>query len=499
MSTRLNRRPRRVIATVLGVVLLLALGVGCVPQSEEGGPQEGGVLRIGTSSGIDSMNPFVGINQDSFAAWLHMYPSLLQYDLTVDSHDYIGSFAESWEVSEDGKTVTFHTVEDAKWSDGEALTAEDAAWSFSMIQRLNDGPTGSWSIGDTVEGFEAPDDNTLVITLSKPSATVLYDFGTTPILPPQVWEPLAEGDGKGIKPFQNVPEGDEPVVSGGPFMLVKYEKDSIALFERNPNWYGAEPKIEGFGVQMYKNEDAMITDLKSGELDAINEVPPTAVETLEEAGFEVSSGPSLALRDFIINSNPDKANHRELLMPEVRQAMEHAIDREEIVDTAWLGHATPGTTIIPPAGASEGQEWHNSTIEPLAYDIDAANEILDGLGFERGPDGVRVANGEPMSYAVIFPEDEAGAGDRAFKIIQSGFDEIGIKISQKRLDTNAAWEAIWCGDDCAYEEFDLAMWDWFPSQDPDFILGAMTCGQWGTGTTPATATRSTTPWRSSRD
>jgi peptide/nickel transport system substrate-binding protein len=81
-----------------------------------------------------------------------------------------------------------------------------------------------------------------------------------------------------------------------------------------------------------------------------------------------------------------------------------------------------------------------------------------------------------MSYEVIFPLDEAGAGDRAFRIIQQGMQEIGVQLSQKRLDANAAWEAMYHGGHYVY---DLAMWDWFPAADPDFILSVITCDEWG--------------------
>jgi peptide/nickel transport system substrate-binding protein len=96
-----------------------------------------------------------------------------------------------------------------------------------------------------------------------------------------------------------------------------------------------------------------------------------------------------------------------------------------------------------------------------------------------GSDGVRIADGHPMAYDVVFPQDEEGAGDRAFQIIQQGFREIGVSLTQKRLDDNAAWDAMYCGHDCQYRDFDLAMWDWFPAADPDFIMSVLTCGEWG--------------------
>jgi peptide/nickel transport system substrate-binding protein len=480
----MEARRHPLMRAILPLVLALVFSACSSGSDEEGqgatgeGPiKEGGILRIGTSSGLTSLNPFVGFNQDDYAVWMYIYPSLLQYDTTTPTYEYMPGFAQEWEQSPDGMTVTFKTVPDATWSDGEPLTAEDAAWTFNMIKEYADGPTGAWAgTVANLESIEATDANTLVATYSQPSGTALFDMGLAPILPPQVWEQYAVGDGKEVRRFANEPEGDQPLVCGGPFVLTEYRKNDNALFEKNPNYYGTQPYIDGFGLQFFRDEDAMITALKTDQLDAINEIPPTSVETLESAGMEVYQGPALALRDLIFNLSENKTQHRELLEAQVREAMEYAVDREAIVETAWLGYATPGSTIVPEGNNAGGVDWHNPDVQPLPYDIAKANEILDSLGYAPGADGVRVADGERMEYEVVFPLDEAGAGDRAFRIIQQGFKEIGVNLIQKRLDTNAAWNAMWEDGDYI---FDLAMWDWFPAADPDFILGVLTCDQWG--------------------
>ena len=101
------------------------------------------------------------------------------------------------------------------------------------------------------------------------------------------------------------------------------------------------------------------------------------------------------------------------------------------METAWLGYAKPGSTILPPAAGI----WHDSSIQPLPFDIAKANAMLDAAGYTRGSDGIRVANGHPMDYTVLFAKDESGAGDTAFQIIQNGFQQIGIKVTQRKEDT----------------------------------------------------------------
>jgi peptide/nickel transport system substrate-binding protein len=440
----------------------------------EGAVKEGGILRLGTMTGIDSLNPFVTFQQDSYSTFEYIYPFLVQYN--TKTLQYAPDFATKWETSADGLTWTFHTVPNAKWSDGQPLTAADVAWTFNTIIKFGNGPTANFSQDFThIDSIATPDANTVVLTYKTPVAVVLSNLQQVPILPQHVWEKYATGNGKELKLTPNTPQNGQPLVSGGPFVLTKYQTHAITLFERNPNFYGTKPHIEGFGLEFFTNDDAAVTALKSGQLDAVESIPVTSVATLKAAGLNVFIGPGLEFHDFIINSNPKKTTNPELQNPQVRQAFEYAIDRASIVKTAWLGYAQPGTTIVPPGTGA----WHDSSIEGLPFDLAKANQLLDQAGFPKGSDGIRVANGHPMSYTVIFPHDETGAGDRAFQIIQNDFQQIGVKITQRNMDDSAAFAAITAPGETGYTSFDLAMWDWVPLEDPDFILSVMQCNQYG--------------------
>jgi peptide/nickel transport system substrate-binding protein len=461
-------RKFRLGVAVFATAVAVALS-GCTSSSSGSGTQEGGVLRIGISAAIDSLNPFVSQSDYSSIAYQYVYPHLVDYDANLN---FVPSFATSWDTSADGKVWTWHTVQGAKWSDGKPLTAKDAAFTLNMMMKYQNGPTALLaSLVAHMTKAVATDDNTLVVTYSAPVANVLAQMQSVNIYPEQVWGPLAVGAGKAITTFQNNP----PMVSGGPFMMTSYTQNQIAMFTRNPNWWGAKkPHIDGFGFQMFANEDAMVTALKTNQVDMIGEsTPPTAVATLQAAGMDVLTAPSLTTMTFIINTNPKKHQHLELLNPKVREALEYAIDRQTIVNTAWLGHAQPGSTLLTPASG-----WQDTSIHALPYNPGTANSILDSLGYTKGSDGVRVANGQPMSYNVVFPTEINGPGDRTFQIIQSDFKSIGIVIKQQKMDSDAAFTAIQ-GSDGKYEDYDLAMWDWVLPPDPDTQLNAMTCSQWG--------------------
>jgi peptide/nickel transport system substrate-binding protein len=467
---------RKAFGAVVAAVALVAVacsgGGGSQGSSSSAGPvKEGGELRIAAFDGIDSLNPFVGVNDDSYEAYEVVYPQLVQYD---DNLNFAPDFATSWEQSKDGLTWTFHTQPNAKWSDGQPLTAKDVAWTYNTTIKFKDGATASSAgIITYLKKVVATNPTTAVFHYARAVPAVLANVQQESILPEHVWAKYATGDGKDLKTFSNNPTKSDPVVSGGPFIVTQYQQDAVTLFEKNPNYYGTAPHIDGFGMQYFSNEDAEVTAMKTGQIDVIEVVPPTSVKTLKDAGMHVYSGPSLTYRDFIINSSPYKKTNPELQDPMVREAFEYATDRQKIVDTAWLGYGDIGTTIVPPSTG----KWFDASIKPLPFDIDKANQILDGLGYKKGSDGIRVANGHPMNYGVIFPASERGSGDRAFQVLQADYLQIGVKLVQKPV--NGAY-SIMTAPDNRYENWDLAMWDWTPPIDPNFILSVMTTKQFGT-------------------
>lgn len=469
------RRWMRLGAAVVSVVLIAAAcGGGAGEEGEEtGAPKivEGGILRLGSSSTIDSLNPFKAFQQDAYNTFMYIYPFLVQYD---ENLDIVGDFAEDWEWSDDRRSVTFHTIEGGKWSDGQPVTAEDAAYTLNLMLKYP-GPTGLMAgYAKHIVSAETPDPNTLVVGYEAPvnEAWALSQLELIPILPEQVWSQQEGDNGKGLRTFTN----DAPIVSGGPFVLTEYEKRDIAQFAKNPDFYGPAPHIDGFGLKFYTNEDAMISALLNDELDAVETFLPTALEKVQaDPDMVVVETEGVYFDDFIFNSN--KPIHEELLDPKLREAFAHAIDLQELVDVVTLGHGQIGTTIVPPVTG----EWYNPNVQAATYDIDLANQMLDDLGFEMGPDGVRIANGRPMEYEVLTPDSVSGI-DREFQIIQAGLEQIGVKVTQKKLDPSAVFDVM-AGPEYVYPEsydkFDLAIWDWYPLIDPDFILSVLICEQWG--------------------
>lgn len=459
-------------ATAFIAVVAAACGGGGSARDSQGSPapKKGGTLRVGLAGPLGTLNKFSG-PAGIYPAFTVVFPSLVQVD--PKTLDFRPDFATRWETSADKLTWTFQTRPDAKWSDGQPLTAEDAAFTLNTVVRFQKGPTANYA--NTVaylRSAETAGPNSVVLHYDQPVANVLTQVQSLGILPKHVWEPFAAGDGAGLRNFANAPGGDRPGVYGGPFVVTEFKKDDIVLFAANPNYYGQKPLIDGFGVKAFANQDAMVSALKNGEIDAISGVAPTAVESLKAGGFVVSAIPGLFRTDLIINASAEKARNRELLDPRLRAALEYAVDRNAIIQVLSLGLAQPGGAIIPPAAG----KWHNSRIETPAFGLARANQLLDEAGYRRGSDGVRQAEGRAMSYEVIIQP----ALDRAFQIIQSAFDQVGVKLAARPLDTAAAFAAQ-RGPDNRYADFDMAMsaGGGTPQIDPDFTLSGFTCATRG--------------------
>jgi peptide/nickel transport system substrate-binding protein len=461
-----ERDLRALVAAVATVVVVLA-AAACGGSSSGSVVKEGGVFRLGSYFPIDSLNPYMATQTDAISAFEYIYPYLVQYNPRLQ---LVPDFATSWQESPDGKTWTFHTRPDAKWSDGKPLTAADAAWTYTTTLKFLNGPTAN-SAGTFAHmvSAKAPNATTLVVTYKQPVANALSQLQQVPILPEHVWSKYAAGKGKALTTFTN----PAPIVSGGPFILTKYTPKQIALFKRNPDYYGPKPHIDGLGLQFFQTGDAEITALKAGQLDGVESVPPTTVATLKAAHFVVRAAPFIVFDYLAINSNPQQdASHRELLNPLLRQAFDYAIDRQQIVRISLLGYGQPGSSIIPPAAG----HWHDAAVKPAPFSLARANQLLDQAGFKMGPNGLRIADGHPMSYTVIMPADISGGyGERSFQIIQTDFKKIGVQLNPKNLDDTAAGDAILADH---YKSFELSMWAWQEAIDPDFMLSVPTCGSW---------------------
>jgi peptide/nickel transport system substrate-binding protein len=449
-----------------------------------------GILRVGTTTYIDSFNPFNFIESQSFNAFIMLYPQLVQYTYTKHGFAIEGDWASSWTKSKDGKTWTFKLRPNTHWSDGTAMTADDAAWTINTTVKYSGGATAvlAASLGH-VKNATAPNPTTLVIHYASPVGNVLAQLEQFFVVPRHVYEPLAKQQpgGKALKTFH--PELKMPVVTGGAYTLKAYEKKGTTVLVPDPHFWGPPSHADAVALTYYTNSDSMIADLKRGNLDWVDQVPFNAVNVLKKTkGVTVDTIAGAETTNVTWNSNPRKPKNRELLDPRVKKALSMCIDRQKLIQVVFQGYASTVESLVGHISPLE-----NPHLGPLAYNCAAANKALDKLGYARGAGGIRVAAAttgkytqpeHPMSYEIVTPTSTDFNVNRAFAIVKEGFAKAGVKVTQRVGGDSTATYAIETGSKCdatksiGYTGFDMAMWDWVGYVDPDFQLSVVTKNQW---------------------
>ena len=453
---------RRLIAGVAAIAIA-AVPVAAVPQAQAADPV---VFTVGMLSDVDSLNPFTGVLAESYEIFQLQYATLMQ----PSSADFTPApgLAESWEESADGKTWTYTLRPDLVWSDGTPLTANDVAYTFN---RILEGRYEQRNYGNYVRNItsvEATDDRTVVMTVRAPSP--IMERLAVYILPEHVWSGV---DAKAVKSFANEPEG-EPLVGSGPFLVAERRTGQFIRLVANDSYYAGRPKVDELVFRIYNNPDALGQALIKGEVDFATGLTADVFSTLEgQEGITTYAGDYSGFNELAFNMGAATADGKpigdgnpHLQDQQVRLAISHAIDRQQMVDKILNGYGTPGSTIIPPL-------YTTLHIDPgtQTYDPALANQILDDAGYAMGPDGVRVGpDGVPMKYR-LFVRTDSDSSVKSGEYFKSYLAAIGIEAEVKPVDENALFEIIGRG------EFDMFEWGWVVEPDPDYQLSTFTCAK----------------------
>ena len=433
-------------------------------------PAEKSVMRIGWLGKPDTLNPAYAFEYTSYRIFDLVYSTL-----TAEGTDgkYVGDLAAKWSSTPDGLTWTFTLRDNLKWHDGTPLTADDVAWSINTIK--ND-PDGWATLVNYASGFEevtAPDPKTVVIKLAEPIGNMEYRVSWLFALPRKDFEGFTTPDD--LHNFAN-----DHLLGSGPFKLQQYDADKgIVVLDANPDFYLGAPKVDQMIWQTFDNGDAMVQALKVGDIDMINAVPNGAFATVKTfANVKAIQMPDRSFDELIINTapaenDPKPTGNPALADPVVRQAIAHAINKQDLVDIVYQGLAKPGWSIVAPVLG--GGFWHNPNVTDVPFDLAQANQILEDAGYKMGADGVRAKGNVRLEMRLQFTSDSAEY-PRVADLISGWLKEIGIKAPPAAVDSTALTAAT-----TGVGDYDLVIWGWGGDPDPDFILSTMLSDQFVVG------------------
>ena len=453
---------RRRCGALLAAALLAAALLTSFPAAASPAPL---TYRIGVAGQCDGVDPFASRSPVSRECLRLGYDCLTGYDA-----DYrpVPDIAESWAVSSDGTTWTFHVREGMTWHDGLPLTAHDVAFTYRLILRTQE-PTYSHYLAG-VESVTAPDDGTVVIVTRRPRADLLGM--AVPILPRHVWAD-ADPDAPGVA-------GDQPFVGSGPFRISDVQSGSVRLEANDayPDALGGRPTLDEVHFVVERDADALVEAYRAGSLDAVVGYPPEEAAVFDDApGTTAVAAPAIGAHELSFNCwNSRRSGGDPLLLdPSVRRAVHWAIDTEKLVAAAAAGLAVPGTSLLSPAQL--GWRWEVPEAAQYRYDPVRAKRILEDAGYaDRDGDGVREdAASRPLSFRLVafteHPEEQAAA-----RMIVRWCRDVGVEFRLQIRD-----EAGFRDDLYARADYDALIWSRDGAVDPGFVLAAFTTARIGDG------------------
>lgn len=414
-----SRSTLAVLAVLISIALALLMaacgssstdeGTGA-GTSSDGTPKSGGILRVSWYEEPQSLDPIVPSDNQSIWTIANLFEQLVR--VNADGSGIEPGLATSWDVSEDGKTYTFHLREGAQFSDGSPVTAQDVEFSLNRAR----GENSNWSsLFAGIESVKALDDGTVNVSTKKPSAVLLAHLAlfSASIVP----EAAVEAQGEAF--------GESPIGSG-PFMLSKWDRGVQVELEKNPYyWQEGKPYLDGAVFVRSPEDNSRVLQLQSGECDLAR---PIAFSALAD----VKSNPSLVvqtnpqLNSHIVTLNNEKAPFDD---PLVRKAMNHATDKEGILKSVFAGNGSVSNGYLP-----QMPGWWDESLPVYEYNVEKAKDLLAQSSVPNG-----------FSTELVFVSGDA-TNEATAVIIQENLAKIGIKVKLLSLDSGAEWEKLTRGD-----------------------------------------------------
>ena len=330
-----------------------------------------------------------------------------------ETSDIIPLLAENWEYIPEEEVYIFNLAKNAKWHDGEPVTANDVAFT---IEYMKEHPYG-WVVLDSVDRAEVVDEHTVKIYMNGPYVPFMEDIGgTMPIMPEHIWKDVED-------PMDYVQP--DAFIGSGPFKYVDFSKEHGTYhYEAFNEYHLGKPNIDRL-IYVKAGDPQMA--LQRGEVDFAS-IKPEMAETLTEDGFVVIAGPHYWNKNLMINHNKKPLDN---IM--FRQALAYAIDQDEFVDKSLRGYGKPASYGL----ISSESQWANPDVLDYPYDPDKAKEMISSLGYEL-KNGIFYRGNEPLAFEVLVSKMGTGGQstpDRDGEILKNQLEKIGIQIDLISLET----------------------------------------------------------------
>lgn len=383
-----------------------------------------------------NMNSEPAAGFDPFVSWgcgEHVHEPLIQSTLiTTDANlEFVNDLATEYYCADDGMTWYFTIRDDAKFTDGEPLSASDVAFTINGIIE-SEAAEADLSM---VEKAVATDDTHVEITMTKPYNALLYTLAVVGIVPEH-----AHGEDYGANP-----------IGSGRYMLEQWDRGQQVILKANPDYYGEAPKMERV-VVVFMEEDAALAAVRAGQVDIAYTSATYSDQTSE--GYELFACETVDSRGISLPSiaagqtkadgaNEYPAGNDVTCDLTVRRAINYGVDRQAMIDNVLNGYGTPAYSVC------DSSPWGSPDMK-VETDVEAAKKLLDEAGWALGEDGIRSKDGVRAAFDMYYASDDSVRQALAAEFADQ-MKELGIEVSIK----GASWDDIY-----PHEFVTPILWGW---------------------------------------
>jgi peptide/nickel transport system substrate-binding protein len=448
---------------LLGAMALCAVVSGCgsegrgsdaqsVPAARA--PRSGGRLVIGVQQEPERLSDILNATATTDLVCNLLFAKFVRYDadlnLVPDMIEYIPTPGNGG-ISTDHLTYIYRLREGLRWHDGTALTSADVAFTYDIImddEIIVESREG-W---DVVESVETPDSRTVVFHLKNPYPDFVSEtFLEESVLPRHLLSDIAPAKFH-LSEFHRAPVGS------GSFVFKEWAPGSHIVLTRNDAYYGEGPYLDEIVIKFVPDENALLVQLKTGEIDVYDNANLTFVDQASGIpNVKTYATPTLMYEHLDLNTeNPILEDRR------VRKALGFATNRDEIVKSVYRGWARVASLDEHPSS----RYFNAAAAAAVRYDPLQARKLLREAGWvDHDGDGILDNGGRALALTLTAT---AGNPDREKTeiLLQSQYRDIGIDLKIRNYNPTVLYGSYEDGGVLKRGKFDIAMYAWLSSPEP---------------------------------
>ncbi|HEX3468136.1 MAG TPA: peptide ABC transporter substrate-binding protein [Candidatus Elarobacter sp.] len=423
-----------------------------------------GVLRIASLNDPDTLSPLVGtyqIDTDLSMFWAgYLFNYSDRNELVPELATTVPTLANGG-IARDGRTITYHLRKGVTWQDGAPFDARDVVFTWQAVMNPNN-DVGSRVGYDDVTRIDTPDAYTAVVHLKQPFAPFVGTFFTMaatayPVYPRHL---LARYHDLNRVAYNSAPVGT------GPFKVLEWHRGQVIRMVANPHYWRGPPKLKEVDYTVIPDDNTMLTQMQSHAVDFWYLAPATLYR--DETNIP---GTRAVVTPFTQYSRIGFNLSRPIMSDvDVRRALAMATDRRHLIDTV-----TYGVNVLGEADQPKFLWAYDPNLRPWPYDPVKANALLDGDGWNRGADGIRIKNGTRLRIEIANITGSA-VGGRMAVLLQAAWRRIGVDAEIKNYTSSLMLASYGAGGILQTGKFDVDFSSWINGIDPDDSTNVM-CDQ----------------------